>query len=225
MPSNVKVNLSGITAFKAALGNSFSPGGVGPLNDWLYTQVPARYSEFSRRRFDRLSKSGGGGEWPPLKESTILSRRVASSGRNIRGHRIADRRQRITQLQRQRRKAKTAEKVKAISGKIRTLTSGAGTSILRDTGTLMNALSIGHSGNRIDKRIQAVAFGFRGAKHPGGKVTVKDIATFHQTGAGPLPVRAILVQPDEPTRRGMLADGTRAMQQALRTAAIRGPIR
>lgn len=83
--------------------------------------------------------------------------------------------------------------------------------ILRDTGTLFKALTVGNAGNLFKRLRNGVRVGFGGpSRHPSGKATIADIAKFHQTGEGPLPKRKILHQPDGNLARLMLMDLARA---------------
>ena len=51
--------------------------GSGPLRE-VYLQWAVRYRAYAHRRFGRLSR--GGGDWPPLAESTKRRRRKARRG-------------------------------------------------------------------------------------------------------------------------------------------------
>jgi hypothetical protein len=77
--------------------------------------------------------------------------------------------------------------------------------ILRDTGLLLQALTIGAKGNKIVYGSEGVAFGIVGGDRPGGK-SIGDIARYHDTGGGRLPQREILVGPDQQTIAGMQSD-------------------
>jgi len=86
-----------------------------------------------------------------------------------------------------------------IEGRRRGNRAGGSTQILRDTGTLYNALTIGAPGNKCQVVGDGVIFGFGGGSgHPGGG-TIAGIAKAHETGAGHLPERTIIVQPDRDT--------------------------
>ncbi len=78
---------------------------------------------------------------------------------------------------------------------------------LRDTDSLYNALVIGAAGNITRPLKNGILFGFGGpARHPGGgKASIADIAKYHDAGDGNLPVRQIIVPPDEPTVGQMAA--------------------
>lgn len=73
------------------------------------------------------------------------------------------------------------------------------TSILRDTGVLFKVLTPTFQGTpgSIEEDIPfGIRVGYGGpSKHPNGSVTVADIASFHQKGAGFLPERKIIVDP------------------------------
>lgn len=93
---------------------------------------------------------------------------------------------------------------------------GQNVAILRDTGTLFRALNPVFGGNpgaveSIHDWGVEVGYG-GGAVHPSTKTTtIADIANFHQTGAGFLPERKIIVPPDRATRQGMAQDMEKAM--------------
>lgn len=87
-------------------------------------------------------------------------------------------------------------------------------SILRDTNTLFTALSptfepiAGSVNNKIPLGYN-VGFG-GGAAHEGGP-TIVQLATWHQTGAGNLPAREMIVVPDVSTAKAMARDMERAL--------------
>ena len=72
---------------------------------------------------------------------------------------------------------------------------GGSAKILRDTGSLFKALSIGGPGNHTKPIKNGIRFGFGGSTHSGG-VTFKRLAMIHQLGKGNVPRREILVHPD-----------------------------
>jgi len=92
--------------------------------------------------------------------------------------------------------------------------------ILRDTDMLFGALSpsfSGSPGQHEERRGFSIIVGYGGpARHPGSSVSVADIASFHQVGAGFLPVRKIIVAPDGRTLQSMHGDGVRAAKRAKR---------
>ena len=89
--------------------------------------------------------------------------------------------------------------------------------ILRDTGTLFAALSPTFTG-KPGALEEGIPFGIRvgyggPSRHPDGKATIADIASFHQTGNGKLPVREIIVAPLPNVIEGMARDMQRALRQ------------
>lgn len=155
-----------------------------------------QYEVFVRRRFNVYSR--GGGDWPPLQPKTIRARRRGPTSK--RG-----------------------------ASKRRLLTSGggrsSGVSILKDTGILFNALSIGAVGNAARGIPSGIAFGFASASHKGG-ASIATIARAHDSGAGHLPRRRILVKPDKPTADRMAKTFVTTLAKAARPArsvSITGP--
>lgn len=172
----MKFNLDGLDRFGKQVANDKS----GPMHS-MFLQWGKRYLAFVQRRFDSHSK--GGGDWPPLKESTKKRRR----------------------------------------GKVY--------SILRDTGTLFNALSIGFPGNLYQRIKDGIRVGFGGpARHTirivknkktkqktpiqkGVPPTIKDLAVIHDEGRGRVPKRQILVEPDDAVKKSMQNDLKRALDR------------
>lgn len=89
--------------------------------------------------------------------------------------------------------------------------------ILRDTSTLFAALdpTFTKRPGQLEKNIPfGVRVGYGGpARHPKGKATIADIASFHQTGGPHLPQREIIVQPDTRTLNAMAEDMARAFRK------------
>ncbi len=113
------------------------------------------------------------GGWKPLKASTIKARRGGK--------------RRATRSPQARTKTTTRG-------------SAANVSILRDTGILLNALTIDAPGNLFRGIRGGIRVGFGGpARHPEGKATIRDIAVAHDEGRGRLPKRQILARPDTQT--------------------------
>lgn len=132
---------------------------------------------------ERFDKaSKGGGDWKPLAESTQRRRRKARKGHAS------------------RKRGGSATRVFAI---------------LRDTGTLFAALTpaFARKPGQLQEDIPfGVRVGYGGPhKHPGNLASIADIAHFHQIGAGNLPVRKIIVPPDDQLKPNMAQD----MQAAL----------
>jgi hypothetical protein len=169
MDKPVKVNLSGMRRFQGQMRAGLE-GRSGPM-DTAFRRIGARYLAFARRRFKRQSE--GGGDWPALAPATIRARRGGETARRV--------------------------KKWSKAGKARTTTRGGAVRvlILRDTGVLLNALTIGMDGNRFERISGGVRVGFGGpARHPGGRATIADIAAFHNQGKGRVPKRQIIVEPD-----------------------------
>lgn len=137
------------------------------------------------------------GGWTPLAESTKRKRRGAQQGsRKSRGKR---------------------GKAHAASGTF---------AILRDTGTLFNAIAPSFSGQpgAIEEQIQnGLRVGYGGpSKYQKGKskASIADIAAFHQEGAGRLPVRQIIVPPTQAVADAMTGYVQKAVDQIARDTNI-----
>lgn len=220
--SNVKVDLSGFRALRAAVEGGLSVNGAGPLGDWIGKKVPARYSAFVRRRYDQFSK--GGGNWQPLADSTIAQRRTGKGTRTSRtGQKVSKTRgteyTRLSgQLRTQIRQRKDVSKTLA---KMQALVQGPA-SILRDTGTLFNALQVNAANNLTQRIPNGVIFGFKPAPHPSeGGASIQDIAHYHNAGQG-VPKRVILAVADAGTVAAMNLDLKNAMQQTLAQSSLKG---
>lgn len=178
----VKLDMRPLKRFAAEVRRDLRTNGSGPVRTML-RQWGRRYLGFTKKRFVKLSRGGGG--WKPLAPSTVRGRRKP--------------------------RGKTARS--------KTRRTGGKAAILRDTGTLVAALSVGGRGNLFKDIENGVRVGFKGGvKHPSGKATIAEIAVFHNVGGkgGKPPQRAILVEPDLATIRGMNRDGERAVQRLLR---------
>ncbi len=92
-----------------------------------------------------------------------------------------------------------------------------GAKVLRDTGTLLAAMSpvFSNTPGQLQKRIRrGIRVGYGGpAKHSGSDVSVARIAKWHQTGAGRLPVRRIIVHPSPRLRKQMMGDLRKAASE------------
>lgn len=174
--TTIKVDLSGLKEFKKLLDQDLRAGGQktggSPISN-AFKQWAVRYRSFLQERFAMYSR--GGGNWPPLKPSTV-----------------------------RRRKKKS-------------------TTILRDTGTLFNALTPEFTGKpgALEERIPyGIRVGYGGpgryTKKYGGTATIADIASFHQVGAGYLPKREIIVPPSDHVLGLMAEDMNRAIAKMLR---------
>lgn len=179
-----RFDLTPLKRFQRGIAESGAAGGSNPIN-WVLRQWGARYLTFVRRRYIRFSR--GGGDWKPLATSTLKQRRGSK--------------RRKTRSKRAHTKTTTRGSAKRVA-------------ILRDTGTLLGALTIGAPGNLYKLVRKAVRVGFGGpTKHPDGKMTIRDIAVAHDEGKGNLPKRQILVEPDHRTVSGLLADLRRGVQR------------
>lgn len=155
----------------------------------MWVQVGTRYLDFVRRRFVRQSQ--GGSDWPPLTRATILGRRSRRKS------------------SRRRRRRSNDQIAKAVGS----------AKILRDTGTLLGALSVGNRGNRFDREKGGIVVGFsKRQKHEGeGRrgLSIGRLAEIHNLGQGRNPQRAILVRPDRATAAAINRLAQRAVSRAI----------
>lgn len=224
--ANVKVNLDGLKQFSAALSANLAATENGPIRRAM-RQWAVRYRGFVQQRF--VTNSRGGGDWPGLSLATIYARRTG------RGAKAKTRGVETTRLMRQvaslrGRKAKALgkrdyAKVRKIGlqiTKAKARISGlmTGVAILRDTGTLFLALTPTWSAKpgALEQHIpMGVRVGYGGPQRhaKGGGATIADIASFHQTGAGHLPVRRIIVDPTPQLVDAMRDDMERALRKMV----------
>lgn len=176
-------------------------GGGGAMRKAVL-QWAAIYRGFAKERFVKFSL--GGGDWKPLKPSTIARRRKGKA-----------------KTVKIRRKGKTRKKAVA---------QGA-VSILWDTGTLLGALDPQASiapGALTEFIPFGVRVGYGGtAKHPATKGTMKQhttkvtiafIAAVHQHGSGNIPARPIIVPPDQKTTDMIVNVTERALSEEWKQA-------
>ena len=79
--------------------------------------------------------------------------------------------------------------------------------ILRDTGFLLQSLSLGAAGNFFENGSNYVTVGFDKVPHAGDQgASLREIAMFHNEGEGNLPQREILVEPDIETQKRMILE-------------------
>jgi len=93
---------------------------------------------------------------------------------------------------------------------------GVDAAILRDTDTLFMAMTpaFGRPGGIQEDVSYGITVGYGGpARHPKGKATIADIAHFHQSVGGNLPVRKIIVPPNQHVQDQMAADMERAIRR------------
>lgn len=207
---NVKVKINVADAVKvpkgisAEVANSMD-GTAGGEFDTMFKQWSKRYEAYVRRRFDRASKNDG--TWAPLSKSTILSRRAAKGG---------TRRQERAKLNARAGKAKNAAQASKLRKKADSLGTMAGVSILRDTGALFAALTIGSAGNYLRRFRAGIRYGFANTKHPGRRgPSLAKLAAYHDAGSGHLPQRRILADPDRQTVDGFVSDAKRAVTSVI----------
>lgn len=223
MPS-ISVELKGdihhIARYRQKLQQAFA--GNSTEFERFGTRVLAMYAGYVQRRFNIYSR--GGGDWKPLAPSTIYRRARATVDR-ARKEADANLRRGVDSkgkpfgpaehdaaLKRARGRAhRFLNRVMGVPGsatrgiRIGPKTIAKGTvgsgqvSILRDTGTLFNALSINGPANIMRKRGPVFEFGIGGAmQHPSGGATIGRIASYHQNGGAipnRPPQRQILVVP------------------------------
>jgi hypothetical protein len=168
-----------------------------PAIEDMFTQWADRYSAFVRRRFNQYSR--GGGDWAPLALSTVQRRRRGKRGSvftNDRG-----------QWSRRLFVARDTRRGMLVA-------SPAAYAILRDTGSLFGALTIGARGNLTRRGPGTVTFGIEGGA-TGKGVTLGQIARWHDKGAEKLPQRRILVQPSAGVVRNMASDSALAARKIV----------
>lgn len=174
-----------------------------------------RYEAFTRRRFNQYAR--GAGDWKPLSPETIISRIAKERGGNFFNRHVKFS---GTILKRDKNRV-TLKEMRGKKTKQMTRTM----SILIDTGLLQSSLSIGASGNllmHMPKNV--IRYGFAKVRHGSDKTTIQDIARYHNAGGNSgknPPRRAILVQPDQATMRGMMIDETRAVNIIMRQEGAR----
>lgn len=155
-------------------------------------QWGGRFRAFLRERFVEFSR--GGGDWPDLADSTKKARMHARAGARDSAGRLI---------------GKGAAKGRTFA-------------ILRDTGTLLNALDVTFS-SKPGQLQEDIPFGVRvgyggPGRYPNGKATIADIASFHQTGGPHLPCRKIIVDPLDKVKQQMASDMQKAVDQMAREA-------
>jgi hypothetical protein len=97
----------------------------------------------------------------------------------------------------------------------------ASVAILRDTNTMFAALNPvfqGQPGALEEPIAYGIRVGFGGpVQHPSGTFTVADLAGWHHTGAGRLPVRTIIDTPPVDVQDGMAKDAERGLTKLAAT--------
>lgn len=235
MSIRVRTNTNGMKRARKAADTlrtgAMSGLGTGPFAD-MRRQWGKRYEAFVRKRFTANSRGVGDGSWPVLAMSTIRARArkpgfikrkkgVKVNGRFVYGSRVG-----FISLARDTRFQEGPDLGGFLHGRLGgAIVNGKGISvaILKDTGLLFNALTIGQYGNLLEAIPGGVRFGFANVGHPnksghGGGPTIAQIAKWHDGGVPSrhLPRRRILVQPDPVTRAGMTQDAARALARSFR---------
>lgn len=193
---------------------------IAALNDRelddVFAKWAARYRSFVQKRF--VANSRGGGGWAPLKRSTLLARARAAKRRAIAAN-VNE-----TDAGKAQRRLSRAEGIARRARK----QIDAGTynaAILRDTGILFAALQpqfVGAPGQLQERLPNGIRVGIGGpSAHPdaggkGGRVTIGDIAFFHDQGLGRNPRRQIIVEPDQATLDAMVRDLDTAIARMLK---------
>ena len=208
----VTVDVGGADKLLSALSAVESGTGLPqPIRD-MYTQWGRRIEAFTKRRFEINSR--GGGDWPPLAVSTVKQRRAASPSSPFAARRRAA-------------VASTTARDTRRGGRV--VSSGRSVAILRDTGVLFKALSVGAPGNTLTPIRGGLEYGISGSgSHSGGalsaiagsargrsSITIADLAAIHNAGTSRIPQRRIVVEPDHGTLNGMSEDAARAVARLL----------
>lgn len=185
--------------------------GSAPIRK-TYRQWASRYSTFTRRRFNTYSR--GGGNWRPLAESTILARRSSNRAYRTRREELDASFAKYGRIkgnsqQANKRRSKLFQRIKYLQ-------SGQGVAILKDTGVLFNAITIGQQGNYTLDLRNGVRYGFAmGVPHGVTGASIGGIAGYHNAGSlnGRPPRRVILALPDQQTTTGMMMDLQRGIRE------------
>ncbi len=214
----LKGDLQHVERYRKALQQAFA--GNSDSFDRFGKRVLAMYSGYIRRRFDVYSR--GGGDWKPLAPSTIYRRARATverakkeadanlrRGTDAKGKAFGPAEHDETMKRAHGRAHRFLNRVLGVPhGATRGIRIGPATiakgtigsgqvSILRDTGTLFNALAINGPANIMRKRGPVFEFGIGGGAHPKGG-DIGRIASYHQNGGAipnRPPQRKILVVP------------------------------
>lgn len=188
---NIKPLLATVEGFR-----SLARVPAHPAFEAMFSQWTARYSGFSKKRYNRNAL--GAGDWEPLALSTIRARKESKTAtkNQVKLDRALARRGIVASFQaRDTRRGTLVASPKKVS-------------ILKDTEVLFGSLTIGAAGNAVTRAIGSVTYSIGGT----GQRSV--IARAHQDGntKNRMPARRILVQPDEQTLRGLRNDAIRAVR-------------
>lgn len=206
----VTVNLGSLPGFQRALVAMNSSHPPQPVVQ-MYNKWASLYSTFVVRRFRIQSR--GGGDWAPLALSTINARKKPTETPAIRT--IKRTQNRINRgdggsLGPQYLARDTAR------GSINLVRVARKTSILINTGKLVDSIQVGNAANRVEIIPGGINYGFRPSiarppdgKAKGGPMTFGRLATIHHFGTRHIPPRPILVRPDAATLRQIEAAAVR----------------
>lgn len=168
--ANVRVDIPVFKRFADAVERGLRGQGGGGVATAL-KQWGVLYRSAMKERFVEYSR--GGGDWPPLKASTIRGRRRG------RGRRVTIKRPGQRRISRQ-----------VVFGLV---------AILIDTATLLSGLDpmFHPSHGAIEKPIKdGLTVGYGGsARHIRGRMTIAAIAHIHHGGTATIPARPIIVRP------------------------------
>ncbi len=217
---NVTVQTDGADRLIAGLSAMQTGSPPPPVQD-MFNVWGRRIEAFTKKRFEVFSR--GGGDWPPLALSTVRKRRgprmdsetgrgYGGRGRGFGGFGEGGR----TSLARDTKRG----------GQF--VSAGRTVTILRDTGVLFKALTIGQPGSTFELIPSGVRYGVGGNQRHAGLVarvagkaasvkspSIGDIASFHQFGSGRLPKREIIVVPDQSVLDNMAKDAERAAARLM----------
>lgn len=214
----VKIKLRRLERFKSQVAADLQNSTQGPVRKAL-KQWAVRYRSFLQERFDAYSK--GGGDWPPLSPATIARRRSGSASKTKKKTKPPPKQGAISSffqyvLGKKTTESKKPEKKKKKVSKKPAKKKEKLVAILRDLGILYAVLSPTFSGKPGSLEVHepfGVTIGYGGPhKHGDGKVTIADIASFHQTGDG-VPQRKIIVPPVTSVLTLMADDMRRALRK------------
>lgn len=213
-------NLDLLGLFEQQVSGALS--GLAPTDamERCFSQWAAMYRAWSQERFSTYSR--GGGDWPPLAESTIKARyrrlHRAKRNRAVEEYRLktieyyAGYRKKMPKYNRwkvDRFWGKTGQIAKMIGAEMKILWDRLGTIFMA-----LDPVRYAESGGADARIPNGIRVGFGGpAMHPDGKTTIAQIAAYHNSGGGHLPQRKLLESPPDSV--------TAEMAQALQTAMKR----
>lgn len=231
---NVTFDLKGLKAFRESVGNQLNSRQNGVITTVL-RQWAARYRAFIQMRFDTYSK--GGGNWAALADSTISRRRKPAKAKKVKSKKptktLAQRKEDLKKKLRNKGKGLTSKAFRRLTDQYRKLVQKIKVekakkankkskerkhAILRDTGTLFNALAPTFAGvpGQLEQAIEnGIKVGIGGPwKHSSkSAATIADIASYHNNGTPRIPKRTIIVDPDTELLQDMAGDLQRGLDK------------